>query len=138
MDRGRRAMKPRRTYWHLEGSGKKPSDYDIVTSKLLYYPARGFELDVPLTGWYAKYQTGSRLRCSDWELFRDPRETTYTKYTEIQKTQETFIDGLLRTIEETAYDANLGPAWIQTLDRVLAPLRFPVHGLQMLAAYIGH
>jgi Methane/Phenol/Toluene Hydroxylase len=42
--------------------------------------------------------------------FADPRRTTYRVYTE---------------------------DWIEFLDRCYAPLRFPAHGLQMLAAYIA-
>jgi len=31
------------------------------------------------------FQQESPLTCTSWEEFRDPRETTYTKYTEIQR-----------------------------------------------------
>ena len=37
----------KRTYWHLETLGHKPSEYEIVTSRLLYYTARGFEVKLP-------------------------------------------------------------------------------------------
>jgi toluene monooxygenase system protein E len=127
----------RRTYWHLENLGRKPSEYDIVTSKLLFYPERGFAVDTPIAEWYAKYQKGSALRCKDWEAFRDPRETTYTRYTELQKAKETFVDGLLNAIDATGYDTAMSVAWRMRLERVLPVLRFPVHGLQMLSAYVG-
>jgi toluene monooxygenase system protein E len=127
----------RRTYWHLEGLGRKPNEYDIVTSKLLFYPERGFEVDTPIAEWYAKYQKASALRCKDWEAFRDPRETTYTRYTELQKAKETFVDGLLNVVDATGYDAAMSLAWRMRLERVLPVLRYPVHGLQMIAAYVG-
>ncbi|HZP12277.1 MAG TPA: hypothetical protein VFB36_07635 [Nevskiaceae bacterium] len=127
----------RRTYWHLENLGRKPSEYDIVTTKLLFYPERGFEVDTPIAAWYAKHQKGSPLRCKDWEAFRDPRETTYTKYTELQKAKETFVDGLLNAVEATGYDAAMTAAWRMRLERVLPVLRYPLHGLQMIAAYVG-
>jgi toluene monooxygenase system protein E len=123
----------RRTYWHLAKLGTRPSDYDIATSRLLYYPGRGFETNVPLAAWYRDYQDGSALRCSDWDQFRDPRETTYAKYTELQRAKEAFVDGVL-----AAGGRPPSPAWKDTLARVLPPLRFPVHALQMLAAYAGH
>jgi toluene monooxygenase system protein E len=132
-------VKGQRTYWHLLGAGRKPSEYDITSTRLLYYPARGrFEVDAPLAGWYATYQHGSPLHCSDWDGFRDPRETTYARYTEIQSRKETYVAGLLEALEATGYDRDLPLAWVGVLERVLAPLRYPAHGLQMLAAYVGH
>jgi len=71
------------------------------------------------------------------EKFRDPRETTYTKYTEIQRDKEIFVDGILEEIEASRYDAQLSPEWLHVLSHVVAPLRYPGHGLQMVAAYIG-
>ena len=81
-----------------------PSEYEIVTSKLLCYTGEGFtgkrfELDVPLKDWYEQYQEGSPLKCTSWEKFHDPRETTYTRYTELQMEKEIFVDGLLEEIE---------------------------------------
>jgi toluene monooxygenase system protein E len=130
-------MSKQRTYWHLEGLGRKPNEYDIATSKLLYYPERGFEVKTPMTAWYERHQRGSPLRATDWEAFRDPRETTYASYTHLQHQREIYVDGLLEAIDTTGYDARLGAAWIERLDRVLAPARYPMHGLQMIAAYVG-
>jgi len=127
----------RRTYWHLEGARRVPSDYEIATSKLLYYVGRGFEVDVPLADWYRRHQAESALACDDWERFADPRETTYAKYVALQQAKEAHVDGLLRSIEEGDYDRKLDPAWIDTLERLLPPLRHLYHGLQMIAAYVG-
>jgi toluene monooxygenase system protein E len=131
-----------KTYWHLLSQKRMPTEYEIVTSKLLLYTGEGFtgkrfELDVPLQKWYQQYQEGSPFTCSSWEKFVDPRETTYTRYTEIQLEKEIFVDGILEEIEATNYDASLPRSWLQVLERFLAPLRFPVHGLQMAAAYLG-
>ncbi len=128
-----------RTYWHLSGLGRMPSDYDIGTSRLLYYPERGFEVATPVAAFYARYQEGSRLRLrpEDGERFRDPRETTYARYTELQRWKEIYVDGILRTLDDGSYDRRLDPAWVRTLGAVLGPLRYPVHGLQMIAAYVG-
>lgn len=135
-------MPQQKTYWHLLQQRRMPSEYEIVTSKLLCYTGEGFtgkrfEIDVPLKDWYRRYQEESSLVCSSWEKFRDPRETTYTKYTELQRDKEIFVDGILEEIESTGYDAHLRPAWLHSLARVFAPLRYPVHGLQMIASYIG-
>src|SRR5204863_1759615 len=67
-----RPVPPLRTYSHLEGQRRIPSEYEIVTTNLLYYPARGFEVEVPVRAWYDRHQRGGGLACSDWERFRDP------------------------------------------------------------------
>jgi len=136
-------MAQQKTYWHLLSQKRMPSEYEIVTSKLLCYTGegftgKGFELDVPLLQWYRQYQEGSSFSCSSWEKFRDPRETTYTKYTELQREKEVFVDGILGEIEATGYDKEISPTWLPALSRLVAPLRYPLHGFQMLAAYIGH
>jgi len=136
------AMAPQKTYWHLLEQRRMPTEYEIVTSKLLCYTGEGFtgkrfELDVPLKDWYRRYQEESPLTCSSWEKFRDPRETTYTKYTELQRDKEIFVDGILEEIERIGYDVSLRPAWLHLLQRLVAPLRYPCHGFQMIASYFG-
>lgn len=135
-------MPQQKTYWHLLPQKRMPSEYEIVTSKLLFYTGEGFtgkrfEIDVPLKDWYRRYQEESPLTCSSWEKFYDPRETTYTKYTELQRNKEVFVDGILEEIDLMGYDAHLRPAWLHMLSRVVAPFRYPGHGLQMVASYIG-
>ncbi len=127
---------PRRTYAHL-GRGRVPTEYEIATSNLLYHVGRGFEVNVPIAAWYQRYQAGSPLGGVDWERFRDPRETTYALYTKLQRTGEAYIDGALQTIERTGSDRALAPAWVEVLARAVAPLCYPLHGLQMVAAYVG-
>jgi toluene monooxygenase system protein E len=135
-------MAQQKTYWHLLEQRRMPSEYEIVTSKLLCYTGEGFtgkrfELDVPLADWYERFQQGSALTCDSWDMFRDPRETTYTKYTEIQRNKEIFVDAILEEIEASDYDRKLSPQWVKVLSRVVAPLRYPGHGAQMIASYIG-
>jgi toluene monooxygenase system protein E len=135
-------MAQQKTYWHLLQQKRMPTEYEIVTSKLLCYTGEGFtgkrfELDVPLLDWYKRFQQGSPLTCTSWENFRDPRETTYTKYTQIQRAKEIFVDGILEEIEMSGYDGQLTSRWLHVLSRVFAPFRYPGHGLQLLAAYIG-
>ena len=135
-------MAQQKTYWHLLQQKRMPTEYEIVTSKLLCYTGEGFtgkrfELDVPLQDWYKRFQQDSPLTCTSWDSFRDPRETTYTKYIEIQRNKEIFVDGILEEIELSGYDGQLSPRWLHVLSRVLAPLRYPGHGLQMVASYVG-
>jgi hypothetical protein len=54
-------MPQQKTYWHLLRQRRMPTEYEIVTSKLLCYTGEGFtrkrfELDVPLKDWYRRYQ----------------------------------------------------------------------------------
>jgi len=126
-----------KTYSHLAGGRRMPSDYQLVTTQLLYHPTRGLEVEVPLGAWYRRHLTGSPLRCSDWERFEDPRATTYASYTALQSRQESHVEGVLRSIEARDYDRQLPPAALALWARALAPLRFACHGLQMIAAYLG-
>jgi len=126
-----------KTYSHLMHLGHKPTEYEIVTTGLHYYTSKGFEVSVPVEEWYGRYQKGSPFACSDWEAFGDPQETTYTKYTTSRKAREIFVDGLFRSIEDTGYDGALSKGWLDILNRVLAPMRYPCHGLQMAASYVA-
>jgi toluene monooxygenase system protein E len=114
-----------------------PSEYELVTTGLHHHMRSGFEVRVPIAAWYERHCKGARIVCSDWELFRDPRETTYAKYTLLQKQSEGFVDGILRSIDEIGYDVRIEEAWRGTLARVLAPSRYLFHGLSMIAAYAG-
>lgn len=129
-------MSKRRTYWHLEEARRKPSEYEVATSRLLYSVPRGLAVDIPAARWNARYQQGSPLACDAWDSFVDPRETTYAKYTELQSAKQIYVEGLLRSIDD-AFERSLSPSWIAVLDRAFAPLRYPVHGLQMVAAYVA-
>ncbi len=128
---------PPKTYWHLLGAQRMPNEYEIVTSRLLYYPQRGFEVKVPVDSWYERYQRGSPWQCTDWEHFSDPRRTTYSTYTARRAKQETYVDGLFESIDRSAHDRTLTTEWRAALDRLFAPLLYPLHGLQMIASYMG-
>jgi toluene monooxygenase system protein E len=130
-------MKARRTYWHLEEQKRVPSAYEIGTSRLLYYPERGFEVETPVSAWFRRHQQGSPLKLAALDRFRDPRETTYTKYVALGREKESFVDGLLRSAEESGYDAKLDASWLESLERWLPVLLYPCHGLQMVSGYIG-
>ena len=128
----------RKTYSRLVSGRRIPSEYELVSSDLHYhYPGR-FELppDNPVVDWYLRYREGSALK-GGCEAFADPRGTTYRAYNEIQDRKEDAVDGLLREVDDTGYDDRLSEDWLDFLDRWYAPLRFPVHGLQMLASYVA-
>lgn len=132
-----RKVPPLKTYSHLAGKRRVPSEYEIVSTALLYHPARGFEVNVPARRWYEQHQRGGRLRCDNWDQFEDPRATTYPRYTALQARQEANLDGVLRSWLATEHDPARAAVWRETFLRTLAPLRFALHGFQMMAAYVG-
>lgn len=127
----RRVGPARRTYGCLEGQTHKPSDYEIVTTQLLYYPSRGFEVHTPVWQHYQAKQQRGVLRCSRWDSFEDPSHTTYSSYVAARRDQETFLDRLFEAPPQPL-DLKLRP-----LAFGLSALRFPLHGLQMVSAYVG-
>jgi toluene monooxygenase system protein E len=129
----------RKTYTRLTAGRRIPLEYELVSTDLHYNHPMRFELTAanPVVAWYYRYREGSALRARDWERFSDPRRTTYRGYTQLQDSREDVIDGLLREIDDTGYDRDLDQKWVRFLDRWYAPLRYPVHGLQMLAAYVA-
>jgi len=130
----------RRTYWHLEDSPRVPTEYEIATSRILYYAGRGFEVDLPLSPWYERYQQGSPFACErpeDWEEFRDPRATTYSRYVTIQAAKEAIVDALFESIERDGAGSGRDAAWQAALERIVPPARYLFHGLQMAACYVA-
>ena len=129
----------RKTYTRLAAGRRIPLEYELLSTDLHYnYPGR-FELtaDLPVVDWYYRHREGATLQARSWEQFADPRRTTYRGYTQLQDGREDVIDGLLREIDDTGYDRQLDVDWLRFLDRWYFPLRYPVHGLQMLAAYVA-
>jgi toluene monooxygenase system protein E len=128
-----------KTYWHLIDRKRIPTEYDVVSSRLTYHSHTegGFELSLPWSDWYATYQRNSHLVCSAWDQFIDPRHTTYASYTALQSRRELYVDGLLESVDRTGYDRELDTAWVDELQRILAPFRYPCHGFQMVASYLG-
>lgn len=125
------AKSTQKTYTPLLSKQKVPNDYEIATTDLLYYVKKGgFEVDVPLGDWYRRHQKESQLFCADFDRFQDPRETTYSKYVDIQSKQEAFVTSVLSSA--TAVEAASSD-----FERVATPLRYAWHGFQMISAYVG-
>jgi toluene monooxygenase system protein E len=127
-----------KTYSHLAAARRRPTTYELVTTELHHHVERGLAVDAPGAAWFERHQRGSRWRQANWGRFADPRETTYTKYTRLQHAKEVFCEGLLASIDDSGYDAALAPEARALLAAALPPLRFALHGFQMIAAYFGH
>lgn len=134
-------LKPLRTWSHLAGAKRKPSEYEVVSVNTLYNvddAQRPLELDsqVFMNKWLRKYRHESPLRHANWGGFRDPDEMIYRTYTTMQDGQETYVDGLLDEHDELGHDSGLSPAWLATLASHYTPARYLLHALQMASAYV--
>ncbi|HEY5866644.1 MAG TPA: toluene hydroxylase, partial [Candidatus Tectomicrobia bacterium] len=87
--------------------------------------------------WYLTYREGSPLQTDDWEGFRDPHQLTYRLYVQRQAAREGYLDNLVDEFERHNHDASLQAHWVQVLDRLYLPARFPLHTLQMTALYMA-
>ncbi len=138
VERRRRA---KRTWSALGELGRTPSEYEVVTHGMNHTSTRPLPLEMGPDTFGNQYliahQRQIALRVDDWNAFRDPDEVTYRKFNRMQDEAETFVD---RVIEEYAgqrqADLDHTPAWLEALGLLLTPQRYPVHGLQMLAAYV--
>lgn len=126
--------RPEKTYAHLARLGRMPTEYEVVSSALLYHVGKGFEVATPVTAFHEAHRSEDGLGRVDGERFDDPRATTYTGYVSLQSKQECYVDGLLAAME--ASPATRSADWLARL-RLFVALRHPMHGLQMLAAYVG-
>lgn len=134
-------LKPLKTWSHLAGNRRRPSEYEIVSTNLHYStnnPEAPFELDpnFDIALWFKKYRNASPITHSDWNSFRDPDEIVYRTYNLIQDGQETYVYGLFDQFSEREHDKALSTTWAATLARLYSPNRYLFHGLQMMSAYV--
>lgn len=134
-------LKPLKTWSHLAGRRRKPSEYEIVSTNLHFStnnPDAPFELDpnFPMARWYKEHRNASPLKHPDWNAFRDPDEIVYRTYNMLQDGQETYVFGLLNQFNERGHDSMLERSWAATLARLYSPARYLFHTLQMGSAYL--
>ncbi len=135
-------LKPLKTWSHLSTRRRKPSEYEIVTTRLHYHdrdPNAPYEQDPNtfMNEWYKKNTYGSPLKHQDWNAFRDPDEVVYRTYNMMQDGQETYVYGLFDQFSKREHDKSLSSSWVGTLSLRYAPARYLFHTLQMASAYLG-
>ena len=135
-------LKPLKTWSHLAGQRRKPSEYEVVSTNLHYRmdnPDSPFELDSnnAMNVWYKQNCINSPLKHADWDAFRDPDEVIYRTYNLIQDGQETYVNGLLEQFAKRENDVALSGEWVATLARLYTPSRYVFHTLQIGSAYTG-
>lgn len=134
-------LKPLKTWSHLAGNRRRPSEYEIVSTNLHYStdnPDAPFELDpnFDIALWFKKYRNASPISHPNWNSFRDPDEMVYRTYNLIQDGQETYVYGLFDQFSEREHDKSLSSPWAKTLARLYTPGRYLQHGMQMMSAYV--
>ncbi len=137
----REPLKPLKTWSHLAGNRRRPSEYEVVSTNLIYNvddAESPFELgpNIPLSKWFKQYRHGSPLSGCNFEDFRDPDEMIYRSYNTLQDGQETYVEGLLDEYDDLEHDAGLDGAWQSTLQSLYTPGRYLVHTVQMASHYL--
>jgi len=134
-------LKPLKTWSHLAGNRRRPTEYEIVSTKLLWntpnhdLPWR-MASNTPQIQWIIKNRNGSLLQHSQWDAFRDPDQMVYRTYSLMQDGQESYVDGLLEDYSKNQHDWRLDAAWLQVLSTHYAPARYVVHAVQMASSYL--
>ncbi|MBC3190352.1 toluene monooxygenase [Pseudonocardia sp. C8] len=136
-------LKPLKTWAHLAERRRKPSEYEIVSTKLLWHtrdPEQPWEVGQTgfMADFYRKHRNGSPVTHPDWNAFRDPDELVYRTYNILQDGQETYVEGLLDQHNEESHDKGLPAEWVATLAQLYTPSRYLLHTVQMASAYLVH
>ena len=125
--------KPLKTWSHLAKQRRRPSEYEIVSTNLLWSTDGpmpwAMSPDTPMNVWYLKYRNNSPLKHTDWDAYRDPDALIYRGYNVMQDGQETYVDGLLEEHEKRRHDQGLEAAWLDILARLYTPGRYLLHAL---------
>lgn len=135
-------LKPLKTWSHLAGNRRRPSEYEIVSTYLhtsldnLEKPWE-MDIDVHMNQWYLKYRNNSPLQLEDWDAFKDPDQLIYRTYNILQDGQETYVRSLFDQFSDREHDKSLERPWLELLSRAYSPARYLFHGLQMGSAYIA-
>ena len=136
-------LKPLKTWSHLAGNRRKPSEYEIVSTNLLWHmrdQEQPFDVDQegPMANWYREHRNASPVTHADWDAFRDPDELIYRTYNIMQDGQETYVEGLLDQHNTDEHEKTLSVDWVSSLAKLYAPGRYLLHTVQMASAYLVH
>ncbi|MGE3288959.1 MAG: toluene hydroxylase [Pseudonocardia sp.] len=138
------SARKRRTWSAFGDVRRMPSDYEVMThdTNWTLRPNRkaAFEQNPssPANLWFHTYRDSTPLRVPEWSGFRDPDRLIYRNYVTMQSDAETRLAGVLEEYARSGATESASPQWIETLGRLFAPTRYPLHGIQQVLAYIGH
>lgn len=123
-----------KTYSYFAPQKRIPTDYEVVSTRLLFTPGPAYAILAPMQQWNEQYGPQVFFKMTDWESFKDPAATTYKTYIAKQHDQVVFLEGLLASQE---FKAPPDPAFERLVSSTFSALRFPLHAMQMIAAYLG-
>jgi toluene monooxygenase system protein E len=134
-------LKPLKTWSHLAGKRRRPSEYEVVSTNLHYRNTNTegpweSDPDIHMNKWYRQYCYDSPLKHEDWDAFRDPDEIVYRTYNMMQDGQETYVNGLFEQFAQREHDQALENDWIRELVKLYTPGRYLFHTVQMASAYV--
>lgn len=136
-------LRPLKTWSHLAGRRRRPTEYEIVSTNLLWHmrdQAKPWDVDEngPMSKLYVNHRNNSPVTRDNWDNFRDPDEIVYRTYNILQDGQETYVEGLLDQHNSEEHDKGLSADWVNSLARLYAPGRYLLHTVQMASAYVMH
>jgi toluene monooxygenase system protein E len=137
------APSKRRTWSAFGDIKRRPSEYEIVTHALHYNMRAGraapYESNpsAPMNMWVQAYRDESPFQADNWDGFRDPDQMIYREYVTKQDEKEVVMRDLCSEFADRGHDGEMDPKWVDTLRTVFTPARYPLHGLQMMSAYLG-
>lgn len=141
MSEGTDVLNPLRTWSHLASARRRPTEYEMVGTKLLWNTPNHelnwkFAGATPQIQWIIQNRNNSLLQHGAWDDFRDPDKLIYRTYCLMQDGQETFVDGVLDDYNENQHDLTLNSAWVDVLAELYTPARFLIHAVQMASSYL--
>lgn len=133
--------KPLKTWSHLIGDRRRPTEYEIVSTRSLWNTPNqklGWRQAgaTPVNKWFVTHRNKSALQHDNWDAFRDPDQMVYRTYSLMQDGQETYVDGLLDGYNKNDHDSGLSPSWLKTLGQLYTPARYVLHATQMASGYL--
>jgi len=132
-------LKPLKTWSHLAKNRRRPSEYEIVSTNLLWNMGKDTPPEagqgLAMDQWHHKYRFGSPLTHSDWDAFRDPDGLVYRMYNVIQDGQETYVENLCDEYSNLGHDNGLTSEWLEALETVYTPARYPLNICMMNTGY---
>lgn len=135
---GQEMIKPiRNTYTYMSGlKVKRPTTYDEATYNL--EPKENFHYR-PL--WNPEYnifdERLTKVKCEDWEQFRDPAKLYYATYCYKRAEYQSKIKGQFEAADRYGYFKNMDPAFVDTMREFLPVLRHLVFGESVAFMHVG-
>jgi phenol hydroxylase P1 protein len=135
---GSEAIKPiRNTYTYMSGlKVKRPTTYDECTYNL--EPKENFNFQPiwnPELNIFDERRT--RVKCEDWEQFRDPAKLYYATYCYNRADYQSRIKGQFEAADRYGWFEKMDPAFIDTVREFLPVLRHFVFGESVAFMHVG-